>query len=926
MFVCYAHADNESPDPSKRWLVRLLEQLAPLAMQDQVCAWSDKDIETGQDWHDRIQQTLENTKAAVLLISPAFLASTYIRNSELPVLLKNAKDRGLVILPVIVRHCLFKETTFKYPDPVHGPEELSLATLQSANSPTPPLNSLSEHGQDKVLLEVAQSLLKILNQSDSPQTSPGNFSKPIWNIPLERNPFFTGKEDILEEIHKVLLSTKRAALSGLGGIGKTQTAVEYAYCHKENYGQILWVKAETKESLTSDFSQLASLLTLPEKDAQDQQEVVKAVQRWLQQHDHWLLILDNADDLSLTHPFIQGLQSGNILLTTKAQATGTISRVEVRKLPEQEGAVFLLRRAKLITKGTSYETIPKEMRTQALAITRELDGLPLALDQAGAYIEETHCGLASYFELYRTHGVDLLKKRGLFAPGHPDPVATTWVLSFQQIKQANPAAAEPLRFCAFLHPDAIPEELITDGASELGPVLGPVAEDPISFNKAIGEIRKFSLIHRDMNSKTLDIHRLVQSVIRNSLDHEIRNQWIERLVRAMNRVFPDPKFENWPQCDRLLAQAQQCASFIAQENIMLLEGARMLNQTAYYLYERARYVEAEPIYQRALTIREQVLGPMHSHVATILNNLGLLYHHQGKYTEAEPFYQRALTIREQAGPMHPHVAQSLTNLAALYHHQEKYTEAKLLYRRALRINKSALGANHPDITGTLNNLAALYRKQEQYAKAKPLYRRALRINKLALGADHPLVAQALNNLAALYHDQRKYAEAEPLYQRALEIREQAFGLKHPQVANSLNNSAMLCYDQGKYPEAVPLLQRALAIQEQALGPTHPGVAQTLNNFGLLYKAQRKYAESEPLYQRALAIREEALGSTHPEVARSLNNLALLYYAQGQYAKTAPLLQRALNIREETLGSEHPNTKSVRKNYENLLKKMESEKV
>jgi hypothetical protein len=112
--------DNENPDPSKRWLDRLLEQLAPLAMQDQVCAWSDKDIETGQDWDDRIQQTLENTKAAVLLVSSAFLASTYIRNSELPVLLKNAQDRGLVILPVIVRHCLFKETTFKYPVPSRG--------------------------------------------------------------------------------------------------------------------------------------------------------------------------------------------------------------------------------------------------------------------------------------------------------------------------------------------------------------------------------------------------------------------------------------------------------------------------------------------------------------------------------------------------------------------------------------------------------------------------------------------------------------------------------------------------------------------------------------------------------------------------------------------------------------------------------------
>ncbi|MGB5055166.1 MAG: FxSxx-COOH system tetratricopeptide repeat protein, partial [Nitrospirales bacterium] len=677
VFVCYAHTDNESPDPSKRWLNRLLEQLAPLAIQDQVCAWSDKAIETGQDWHDSIQQILEHTKAAVLLVSPAFLASTYIRNSELPVLLKNAKDRGLVILPVIVRHCLFKETTFKYPDPVNGPEELSLATLQSANPPTTPLNSLTEHEQDKVLLEVAQSLLKILHQSGSVQPSTGNTPKPAWNIPLERNPFFTGREETLQKIREALVSTGKAAFTGLGGIGKTQTAVEYAFRYKDDYQHIFWIKAEFKETLTSDFAQLASLLNLPEKQVQDQQEIVKAVQRWLQRHDHWLLILDNADDLFLIQPFIQGLQTGHILLTTRAQATGTIFRVEVQKLPEQEGVVFLLRRAKLITKDTPYATIPQELRTQALAIVRELDGLPLALDQAGAYIEETQCGLAGYLDLYRTHGVELLKERSLFAPGHPDPVATTWVLSFQKIEQANPAAAELLQFCAFLHPDSIPEELITEGASELGPVLGPVAENPISFNPAIGEILKFSLIHRDMNTHTLDIHRLVQSVIQKSLEGGTPNQWLERVVRAMNRVFPEVEFKHWPQCDRLLLQAQHCAALIITNNIQLLEGAQLLNKTAIYLKERARYTEAEPLYQRALAIREQALGPTHSHVAMSLNNLGELYRNQGKYAKAEPLFQRALAIVEQAlGPTHPHVATSLNNLAGLYHNQGKYAEAE----------------------------------------------------------------------------------------------------------------------------------------------------------------------------------------------------------------------------------------------------------
>jgi hypothetical protein len=165
IFICYAHKDNESTDPSQRWLDRLLEQLEPLNLQEQAEIWSDKKLEIGDEWHEEIQDTLQQVKAAVLLVSPSFLASKYIRNSEVPFLWKQAKEQGVKILPIILRSCLFNETKFKYPDPKNGPEEISLSTLQVANSPTKPLNSMAEHEQDKVLLSVAQRLLNIVNTS-----------------------------------------------------------------------------------------------------------------------------------------------------------------------------------------------------------------------------------------------------------------------------------------------------------------------------------------------------------------------------------------------------------------------------------------------------------------------------------------------------------------------------------------------------------------------------------------------------------------------------------------------------------------------------------------------------------------------------------------------------------------------------------------
>lgn len=161
VFICYAHTDNESPDPGKRWLNRLLEQLQPLVLQDKINAWSDTQIEAGHLWDQSIKTQLQNAKVAVLLVSPAFLASKYIRSSELPVLLMNAMNEGRTVIPIILRSSLFTETKFKYPHPVNGPGELSLTVFQSANPPSKPLNSMQEHEQDDVLVSVARRILRL---------------------------------------------------------------------------------------------------------------------------------------------------------------------------------------------------------------------------------------------------------------------------------------------------------------------------------------------------------------------------------------------------------------------------------------------------------------------------------------------------------------------------------------------------------------------------------------------------------------------------------------------------------------------------------------------------------------------------------------------------------------------------------------------
>jgi CHAT domain-containing protein/Tfp pilus assembly protein PilF len=406
-------------------------------------------------------------------------------------------------------------------------------------------------------------------------------------------------------------------------------------------------------------------------------------------------------------------------------------------------------------------------------------------------------------------------------------------------------------------------------------------------------------------------------------------------------------------------------------------------ERAMSLYEEGRYAESLAQGERALALREPVLGA-HPDVAYCLNLLGELYRLQGNFEQARLHHERALVIREaavsndvmdsvvvhsvlafaasprmeldpQPGSFSPNghafsrrqnnlfsmdrrrasgalasqeavlsenqsaAAESLNNLANLHQQWGQYSRAEPLYVRALDMRESVLGRQHPTVADSLNNLALLYREQGLYGRAEPLYVRALAIREFALGKKHPLVADSLDNLATLYQDQGQYGRAEPLEVRALAIREESFGKRHPSVADSLNNLANLYQEQGLYDRAEPLYVRALAIREAAPDRSASDLAASLNNLATLYQEQGQYGRAEPLHVRALALWEASLGSHHPHVAASLNNLATLYRKQGQHDRAEPLYARALALWEESLGRNHPDVAGALNNLANLYR-------
>ena len=736
---------------------------------------------------------------------------------------------------------------------------------------------------------------------------------PFWYLPYPRNPFFTGRGDLLLRLHDLLKSSsgQSVTLCGMGGIGKTQAALEYAYRYADEYQAILWLHAETAESLAASYLTLADLLKLPACQEREQARIVAAVQAWLAARRDWLLIVDNVEDLELVKRALPPILHGSLLLTARQQALDLSAHVVyLETLSRDEGLAFLRRRARVGEPGASGLAVVAEgtddEALQEIALT--MDGLPLALDQAGSYLEATRCHPADYLHLLRSALLPLLDEREAHA-GHPLSVVRTFTLAWEQLKREQPEASELFTTCAYLAPTAIPEILFLQGAAELGPTFERFVTHPLSFQHAMRALLAYALVQRDPASRSVTIHRLVQMIQRESQPEDLQRLWRSRVLGALGQLFPASDMlgpARWGLCETLLPHALASVALWEQdaEESGVERHLRWLSAVGDYLTRRARYAEAGALFRRLLDHARPALGADHPLLAFPLHGLAVVALEQGNYGEAEPLFQGAICLRE-AGD-HLLLATSLVNLALLFWLRGAYDEAEPLYLRVIQIEERLLGSEHPELALPLTGLAALSWQQGRHELAEQLYLRALRIMDPA----SPATAHTLHGLADLYRQQGKYALAQPLLQQALHMQERHLGAEHPHVARLLTNLAMLSSDQGNYAEAEQLYRQALRLQEAALGAGHPDIGYALHGLADLYRQQGNPGEAEKLYQRVAHLLAETLGPEHPRVAYPLYRLALLYQDQGQPVEARRLFTRILEIRRQALGGAHPETVEV----------------
>ncbi|NJN59601.1 MAG: tetratricopeptide repeat protein [Leptolyngbyaceae cyanobacterium SL_5_9] len=474
-------------------------------------------------------------------------------------------------------------------------------------------------------------------------------------------------------------------ISGLGGVGKSQTAIKYAHryakpndSYEQRYDWAFWVKADTDLTLESDFAEIARQVGIAQI-GQTNPELAQSAKSWLERtSDRWLLIFDNADTPSLLKPYRCQNPQGRTLLTSRVDSfavLGIRQPLAMEVLSEAEAVTFLWERTERVRPDRqTAETLA------AMELAKELGYLPLALEQAAAYIAQKQTYFECYLLSYRKRQLQLLETHAPETGDYPLSVATTWQLNFEQVEQSNPAAADVLRLSAFLAADDIPCELLVRGATNLGEAIATALkdfqEDPVVLDEVLSALTQYSLIRRNPEAFCYSLHRLVQLVQRHNLSPEERTLWCDRLVEGLNNTFPDPEFENWNDCERLIPHI---AHLWMHEPTDYLSWARVLHQASSYLRDRGQLETALIYSKRSLQIYGIRLSSDHFNIAASLNNLAQLYQLLGRYSEAEPLYVRSLQIHEtRLGSDHLDTAISLNNLAELYRAMGCYSKAESL--------------------------------------------------------------------------------------------------------------------------------------------------------------------------------------------------------------------------------------------------------
>ncbi|KAH8700497.1 hypothetical protein BGW36DRAFT_447111 [Talaromyces proteolyticus] len=691
-----------------------------------------------------------------------------------------------------------------------------------------------------------------------------------WMVPFSRNSLFTGRREEITKVENLLSARdgpRKIALTGLGGVGKTQVALELAYRMRDRDTKcsIFWIPSVSHESVEQAYMSMAERLGLQDIHPANVKMRVKA-HLSNEKAGQWLLIYDNADDTNMwfsdngtttgLKSFLPQCDYGRIIFTSRN-----------RKLANRLAPSHAIPIAEM-DEGTARETlrsfvIQKELLdddTTTIALLRQLTFLPLAIAQAAAYINENGINLSQYLVLLQEQ-----------------------------------------------------EEYIVELLSEDFEDDGRYADIQNSKEKtdALGLLNAYSFISIQKD-ESISLHRLVHLAMRNWMrEKEKLEFWTCKTADRLITIFPDDSHRNRKLWREYLPHA-----------LFLIEGPEFQEEKVKYLFlldrvgkclfRDGRYNEAEGLYRNITETCQQMLRPEHPHTLISMGNLAFTYRNQGRWKEAEELHVQVMEMSKQVlGAEHPDTLTSMNNLAYTWILLGRWKEAEELEVQVIETRKQVLGTEHPDTLTSMNNLASTYSNQGRWKEAEELEVQVIETRKQVLGTEHPDTLTSMNNLASTYSNQGRWKKAEELEVQVMEVSKQLLGPEHPHTLTRMNNLASTYQNQGRWKEAEELQVQVVEMSKQVLGAEHPDTLTSMNNLAYTWILLGRWKEAEELEVQVMEMSKQVLGAEHPDTLTSMNNLAYTWKLLGKDEIALHLMTDCVQLRARYLGLEHPNTISSR---------------
>jgi len=778
--------------------------------------------------------------------------------------------------------------------------------------------------------------------------------KPSSTVPFRRDRDFIDRGDLLSRVdERCSQPAGRAALVGLGGVGKSQLAIEHTHRTRERSPDtwVFWVHASNAARFEQGYRDIADVVKIAGRE-DPKAHIFKLVHDWLRGYEgKWLMILDNVDDagflvngqaviqsqsndsrcqtLRPLRDYLPQSQNGSILITTRSQESALKLSERNDLIPvdpmDASNAVELLNK-KLESTGQRND---KDLVELAAA----LEFMPLAIVQAASYISQRapRCSVRQYLEDIRKSDrkqSSLLNHKGGELRRDSEAknsIIITWQISFKHIYETRQSAAELLSLMSFFDSQGIPETLVRGRAGEAEHEIregrdddrvqsdeGSDSElnDDDGFEMDVRTLRDFSFISTTSDPTVFEMHRLIQLATRKWLEaNEQLEKWKEQYIKILYEELPNGEYENWTYCRALFPHAKSAVTQRPKGDGSSREWASLLHKAAWYAWRTGSITEAVDLSEIAMKVRKKILGQEHKETLSSIGMVGLAYSLGGRWKEAEKLQLQVMeTTKRVLGEEHPDMLSSIANMASTYRNQGRWKEAEELEVRVIETRKRVLGEEHPSTLSSMANLASTYWSQGRWKEAEELDVRVMEIMKRVLGEEHPDTLSSMANMASTYMNQGRWKEAEELDVRVIEITKRVLGEEHPDTLSSIANLASTYRNQGRWKEAEELEVRVMEITKRVLGEEHPDTLSSIANLASTYWNQGRWKEAEELDVRVIEIRKRVLGKEHPDTLTSINNFTFILKDKGEDEKAIALMEECVRKRKQVLSQDHPFTK------------------